>query len=89
MRKLAMTAAVCALLLLSAATAFAEVASVTIDELKAKLGDPSVIIVDSRSGSDWRGSEFKIQGVVRGETVSVAEWAAELEKTKEIIVYCA
>ena len=34
----------------------------TKEMLKDKLGDPNVVVVDVRTGSDWRASEYKITG---------------------------
>lgn len=72
-----------------AASAFAgDVQRLDKDVLKADMG--SYIIVDARRGSDWNGSEFKIQGAVRpkGGIVDFAQsegWA----KDAKITIYCA
>ncbi|SIN80838.1 hypothetical protein SAMN02745161_0897 [Halodesulfovibrio marinisediminis DSM 17456] len=71
------------------ATAFAEgVQRIDKDALKENMG--SYIIVDFRTGSDWKGSEFKILGAVRpkGNIVDFAKskgWA----KDAKIVFYCA
>lgn len=77
------------MLLALTATAFAaDVQSISKETLKANMG--SYIIVDVRTGSDWKGSEFKIPGAVRptGDIVSFAKnkgWA----KNAKIVLYCA
>lgn len=77
------------IILAFAATAFAsDVQRIDRDMLKADMG--SYIIVDVRSGSDWKGSEFKIQGAVHpeGNIVDFAKskgWA----KDAKIVLYCA
>ena len=35
----------------------------TKEELKKELGNADLVILDVRSGKDWKSSEFKIQGV--------------------------
>lgn len=82
-------AALVMMILAFVATAFAnDVQRIDKDALKADLG--SYIIVDARTGSDWKGSEFKIQGAVRlkGNIVDFAKskgWA----KDAKIVLYCA
>ncbi len=58
------------------------------DVLKSEMD--SSIIVDVRSGSDWRASEFKIVGAVRPKG-SIAEFAASQgwDKDAKIVLYCA
>lgn len=59
------------------------------EDLKAKLDDPNVVIVDVRSGRDWKSSEFKIKGAVREESRNVDSWAAKYSKDKTLVLYCA
>ena len=71
------------------ATAFADdVKILDKDTLKADMG--SYIIVDTRTGSDWRGSEFKIKGAVRpkGNIVEFAK-SKNWPKDAKIVFYCA
>lgn len=82
-------AALVIMILAFVATAFAvDVQRIDKDTLKADMG--SYIIVDVRTGSDWKGSEFKIQGAVhpKGNIVDFAKskgWA----KDAKIVFYCA
>jgi len=72
-----------------ATTAFAnEVQQINKDTLKADMG--AYVIVDIRTGSDWRASEFKIKDAIRpkGNIVDFAKsegWA----KDAKIVLYCA
>jgi len=59
------------------------------EDLKARLDDPDVVILDVRSGSDWKSSEFKIKGAVREESRNVDSWAAKYSKDKTLVLYCA
>jgi rhodanese-related sulfurtransferase len=67
----------------------AEVPKMTKEELKTKLGDPHVVIVDVRAGKDWKGSEFKIKGAVRGNPSEFSSWAGKYPKDKTLVLYCA
>lgn len=67
----------------------ADVPRVSGDYLERKLGSEGLVVVDSRTGSDWRGSKSKIQGAIRGKPGKEKEWAADLPKNAEIIIYCA
>ena len=66
-----------------------DVPRVSGDYLERKLGSEGLVIIDSRSGSDWRGSSSKIKGAIRGKPGKEQEWSAELPKDAEIIIYCA
>ncbi|MDC7217879.1 MAG: hypothetical protein PQJ28_02530 [Spirochaetales bacterium] len=57
--------------------------------LERKLGSEGLVIVDARSGSDWRGSSSKIKGAIRGKAGKEKTWAADLPKDAEIVIYCA
>ena len=62
---------------------------ITIEELKQRLGNSEIVIVDVRSGSDWTGSERKIAGAVREEPNDVEGWEKRYAKDKPLILYCA
>lgn len=59
------------------------------DELKALLGNDDVVILDVRTGRDWRSSEFKIQGAQRVKAKKIDKWSANLPKNKKLVLYCA
>ena len=73
-------------------TTFAESADVprmTVDDLKAMLGNPGLVIVDVRLGRDWADNDIKIQGAVREDPESVKTWAEKYSKDKTFVLYCA
>jgi hypothetical protein len=43
----------------------------TKEELRAMLGNPNLIIIDVRYGTDWTGSDLKINGAVREDPVAI------------------
>jgi len=62
---------------------------ITKEELKQRLGNPEIVIVDVRSGGDWTGSERKIAGAVREVPNDVGGWEKRYAKDKPMILYCA
>jgi rhodanese-related sulfurtransferase len=58
------------------------------DELRAALGNPQVVVVDDRSGRDWKSSEYKIKGAIRVAPGEEETWAAQYPKDKMIVFYC-
>lgn len=61
----------------------------TKEELKAKLGNPDLVIIDVRLGKDWTGSDLKIKGAVREDPTAVDSWANKYPKDKALVFYCA
>ncbi len=59
------------------------------EDLKGRLGDPDLVIIDVRTASDWKASDSKIKGATREKSKNVAEWAPKLDKSKTIVLYCA
>jgi predicted sulfurtransferase len=89
-----MLAAFGALFLLSASVlsspnaSAAEPPRITKEELKQRLGDPDIVIVDVRTGRDWTGAVRKIPGAVREEPGDAGGWAERYPKDKPIVLYC-
>ena len=67
----------------------AEVPRMSKEDLNAKLDDPDVVILDVRTGSDWKASEFKIKGAIRVSAKNVDSWASKYAKDKTLVLYCA
>lgn len=59
------------------------------EDLKAKLDDPNVVIVDVRLGKDWKASESKIKGAIRVDLANVSSLADQYDKEKTLVFYCA
>lgn len=66
-----------------------DVPTMTKEELKPHLGVPGFVIIDVRTASDWKQSEYKIKGAQREEPSAVKEWASKYPKDKAIVLYCA
>ena len=84
------TVLVLSLILMGVWTALAaDVPRMSKEALKERLADPDVIILDVRTGSDWKASEFKIKGAVRESSNNVDSWATKYAKDKTLVLYCA
>ena len=62
---------------------------ITKEELRDMLDDPDLVILDARTGRDWRSSEFKIKGAVRAELSDYDQWIGQHAKDKRYVTYCA
>jgi len=60
---------------------------ITKEELKSMLGNAKLIIVDVRTGKDWKSSEYKIKGAVRADPTKVESWAGSYGKDRTFVVY--
>jgi predicted sulfurtransferase len=67
----------------------AEAPRIEKDDLKAKIGNPEVVIIDVRSYTDWLLSGEKIQGAVRENYRDFDAWSAKYPKDKTLVLYCA
>jgi hypothetical protein len=71
------------------ACASGDLPRMTKEELKGKLGDPEVVVVDVRSGSSWTDSTTKIKGAVREDPKGVENWIEKYPKDKTLVFYCS
>ena len=76
-------------LLLQTSMAQSGVATMTKEELRAKLDRPDVVIIDVRLGKDWKASEKKIKGAMRVDPAEVESVAATYPKETTLVLYCA
>jgi predicted sulfurtransferase len=76
-------------LLLAFAAASAEAPRMSKEELKSRLGDKNIVVIDVRTGYDWEKSDSKIRGAVREDPEDAASWAKKYTKEKTIVLYCA
>ena len=74
---------------LSTAYAAGDTATMTQEELKERLGDPGVVIVDVRTEGSWKASETKIKGAVREDPAGVENWIKKYPKDKTLVFYCS
>ena len=67
----------------------AEVPRMSQEELKAQLDSGEIVVLDARSGTDWKSSEFKIKGALRTPAKIVDEWLSSIPTDKKLVIYCA
>jgi hypothetical protein len=67
----------------------ADAPRMSMDELKGMLGSPDLVIIDVRSGPDWKDSDSKIKGAIREDPEALQSWANKYPKDKTIVLYCA
>ena len=64
--------------------------TITLSELRdITRGGKDVAILDVRRKSDFDADNEMIPGAIRRDPEKVTEWAQDLPKDKEIIIYCA
>jgi hypothetical protein len=66
-----------------------EVPRIQADELKSRLNDPALIVIDVRTDEDWNNSQAKIKGAVRQPAKAVSDWASTYTKDQTIVLYCS
>lgn len=71
----------------SAALSPDSVPRMTIEELKAKLGSPDLVIVDVRTTYQWQQATTKIKGAVREEYSQIGSWIDKYPKDKTLVFY--
>ena len=59
------------------------------EKLQEMLGKPELILIDVRSGADWKASTQKIKGAVREDPDQVDTWMKKYPKDKTLVFYCA
>ncbi len=66
----------------------ANVQKISVDGLKAQLGNPDWIILDVRAAHDWDDSKTKIKGAIRADFHNPSAWIDKYPKNKTIALYC-
>ena len=62
---------------------------ITKEDLLAELDNPQLVILDVRTGRDWKSSEFKIKGAVRANPFKLDDWIGQHSKNRRYVTYCA
>lgn len=66
-----------------------KVPMLTKEELKTMLGNSDLVILDARTGRDWKSSEFKIKDAVRADPNKLESWHKKYAKDTRLVLYCA
>ena len=65
-----------------------DIPRITKKELRAKLDNDDVVIIDVRIPKNWDSSEKKIKGAIRENPMDVSHWY-NYPKDKIMVLYCA
>ncbi len=65
----------------------ADAPKITKEELKSKLGDPDLIIIDVLVQDQWETVDQKLPGVVHENPEEVDSWANKYKKDKTYVLY--
>jgi rhodanese-related sulfurtransferase len=61
---------------------------ITVKELKSKLSQRKVCLLDVRRKADFEKSPATLEGAVWHDPENVAEWGKTLPKDQDLVVYC-
>ncbi len=61
---------------------------ITKEELKAKLGDPAVTVIDVRYKANWKKSGQKVAKAVREDPNEISSWVGKYKKDQVLVFYC-
>ena len=65
-----------------------DISRITKEELRGKLGDPSLTIIDARYRPNWEKSDRLIAGALREDPMEVSSWIHKYPKNQMIVFYC-
>lgn len=65
-----------------------EAPRITKEELKAKLGDPAVAVIDVRYKANWKKSGQQIARAVREDPSEISSWIGKYRKDQMLVFYC-
>jgi rhodanese-related sulfurtransferase len=66
----------------------ADAPRMTKEELKARLGDSDVVVIDVRVPHAWGEGATKIKGAVREDPTGLKSWMDKYPKGKTYVFYC-
>ncbi len=65
-----------------------DIPRITKEDLKPRLGDPSVRIIDVRYAPNWRKSDRRIAGAVREDPMEINSWTPRYPRNLTLVLYC-
>jgi hypothetical protein len=66
---------------------YPDVPRMTIETLQEILGQPGVVLLDTRPEAQWRASEMKLPGAFHENPAEVDSWAHKYPKDAKIVIY--
>jgi hypothetical protein len=61
----------------------------TQEELRGKLANAEIVVLDVRKKPDWDRGGTKIRGAFHEDYERVEEWAGKYPRDKTLVLYCA
>jgi rhodanese-related sulfurtransferase len=71
------------------ASADDDIPRISQEDLKGRLENADVVVLDVRAGASWQGSDRKIKGAVREDPGEVQKWIGKYPKEKTLVIYCS
>ncbi len=71
------------------AAAADDIPRMTVEELKDRLGEVDLVVVDVRTNGSWTAGDAKVQGAVREDPTAVREWMKKYPGDRTLVFYCA
>jgi rhodanese-related sulfurtransferase len=62
---------------------------ISASELRQRLPDHGLTVIDLRDSRSWTSSAEKIPGAVREDPRAISKWLSKYEHSTSIVVYCA
>ncbi|MBI4720736.1 MAG: hypothetical protein HY770_05870 [Chitinivibrionia bacterium] len=72
----------------SAAAADDDAPRITKEELKTRLGEPALAVIDVRYSPNWKKSGQKIAKAVREDPTEIGSWVGKYRKDQALVLYC-
>jgi hypothetical protein len=65
-----------------------QVPRMSVEDLRARLGSPDLVVLDVRRGWSWSSSNEKIAGAIREDPGEFSSWYDKFPKDKTLVLYC-
>jgi hypothetical protein len=65
-----------------------DIPRMTKEDLRAKLGEPMIAIIDVRYTPNWKKSDRKIASAVREDPMELGSWTDRYSKDHILVLYC-
>ena len=66
---------------------YPDIPQITKEELKERLGDPDVIVLDVRPEQQWKQAKRILPGAVHEDCTDVESWINKYPKDKTLVLY--
>lgn len=60
---------------------------ISLEDLRSRLGQEDLVLLDVRTRRDWKTSDVKIKGALR-PTGDIVQWAEDYPRDTPLVLYC-